>query len=161
MKLKLPGSVASSQDLTALIIEVREYSRWFAHESIKRQVDAKNASPSPVLSAGTLELLRDWKANQQITGQSLEELVQLLEDFAKNPHSMTITLAAAPTSSLKTALVNWCRENIAPSVLVSFKINSNLLGGMVVQHGSHIFDWSFKRKILENRKNFAEVLRRV
>lgn len=161
MNFRLPGNIASSQDLTALIIEIREYARWFAHESVKKQVDTKNTSQSPTLSSGALELLREWKADQQISQESLDMLVKTLEECASSCQSMTITLAASPTSSLKITLVNWCRENIASDVLVSFRLNSNLLGGMVVQYGSHVFDWSFKRKILENRGLFPEVLRRV
>ncbi|HUC96100.1 MAG TPA: F0F1 ATP synthase subunit delta [Candidatus Saccharimonadales bacterium] len=161
MKLKLPGSIASSQDLTSLTMEIHDYARWFAHESIKKQVDAKDGSQSPTLSSGALELLRDWKADQQISSQSLDVLIKTLEEYASDSPSMTITLAASPTSSLKTTLVSWCRENVAPDILVSFRFNSSLLGGMVVQYGSHVFDWSFKRKILENRGTFPEVLRSV
>lgn len=161
MKFKLPDNIASPQDLTSLIVEIHEYNRWFAHESIKNKVDAKDTSESPVMSSGAIELLRDWKADQQISQHSLDMLSQTLEEYATNSPTMTITLAALPTSSLKKILVNWCRKNIAPDILVSFKFNSNLLGGMVVQYGSHVFDWSFKRKIIENRKIFPEVLRRV
>ena len=142
-------------------MEVHEYANWYAHESVKAQVKAKESSPSPTLSSSTLELLRNWKAEQQISGESLELLIKTLEQYVSNSPTMTITLAALPTSSLKTALVNWCRTNVAPDILVSFRFNTSLLGGMVVQYGSHIFDWSFKRKILENRKIFPEVLRRV
>lgn len=142
-------------------MEVHEYANWYAHESVKAQVKAKVSTSSPTLSVAALELLRDWKADQQISAESLDQLIMTLEQYASNSPSMTITLAALPTSSLKTALVNWCRVNVAPNILVSFKFNTSLLGGMVVQCGSHIFDWSFKRKILENRKIFPEVLRRV
>lgn len=161
MSLRLPGSIASSQDLKSLIIEVHEYANWYAHESVKMKVNAKDGSPTPTLSATAIELLRDWKADQQISAESLDLLIKTLEQYVSNSPSMTITLAALPTSSLKTALVNWCRTNVAPDILVSFRFNSNLLGGMVVQYGSHIFDWSFKRKILSNRGIFPEVLRRV
>jgi len=58
-------------------------------------------------------------------------------------------------------LVNWCRENIAPNILITFQFNATLLGGMVIRHGSNIFDWSFRRQILAARNNFPEVLRRV
>jgi hypothetical protein len=142
-------------------MEIHEYANWYAHESVKIRVKAKSESSSPTLSAAALELLRDWKADQQISAESLDLLIKTLEQYSSTSPSMTITLAALPTSILKTALVNWCRENIAPSILVSFRFNSSLLGGMVVQYGSHVFDWSFKRKILENRGIFPEVLRRV
>jgi len=161
MKLKLPGSIASSQDLTALLIEIREYSHWFAHESIKKRVDAKHSSATPTMSTGAMELLRDWKIKHQISQQSLDELVKTLEDYCKTAPSLTITLAMSPTSSLKTALVTWCRENIAPDVLVAFRFNATILGGLVVHFGSHVFDWSFRRQILANREFFPEVLRRV
>jgi hypothetical protein len=161
VNLRLPGSIASSQDLKSLIMEVHEYANWYAHESVKLQVNAKASSPSPILSAAAIELLRDWKADQQINAESLDLLIKTLEQYSTGSPTMTITLAALPTSSLKTSLVNWCRSNIASDILVSFKFNSGLLGGMVVQYGSHVFDWSFKRKILENRGIFPEVLRRV
>lgn len=161
MKLKLPGSVASSQDLTALLIEIREYARWFAHESIKKRVDVKNSSQSPIMSSGAMELLREWKAKQQIDQKSLDLLIATLEEYDKNAPSITITLATTPTSSLKTSLVTWCRENVAPDILVAFRFNATILGGMVVGYGSHVFDWSFRRQLLENRKLFPEVLRRV
>jgi hypothetical protein len=161
VNLRLPGSIASSQDLKSLIMEVHEYANWYSHESVKIKVKAKEELPAPTLSAGAIELLRDWKADQQISAQSLDLLIKTLEQYASNSPAMTITLAALPTSSLKTALVNWCRENIAPDILVSFKFNAGLLGGMVLQYGSHVFDWSFKRKILSNRGIFPEVLRRV
>lgn len=161
MSLRLPGSIASSQDLKFLIMEVHEYASWYAHESVKIKVNAKEGLPAPTLSAAAIELLRDWKTDQQINTESLDLLIKTLEQYISKSPTLTITLAALPTSSLKTALVNWCRENIAPDILVSFKFNSGLLGGMVVQYGSHVFDWSFKRKILSNRGIFPEVLRSV
>jgi len=161
MRLKLPSGVASTQDLTALLLEMREYVSWFAHESIKKRVDVKHTSESPTMSTNALELLREWKAKQQITQQSLDLLVKTLEEYTKTAPSITVTLAATPTSSLRTNLVTWFRENIAPDILVNFRFNATLLGGMVISYGSRVFDWSFRRQILASRKNFPGVLRRV
>jgi len=161
MKLKLPGSIASKQDLTTLEIEIREYSRWFAHESIKKRVNAKYASESPVMSLGAMELLREWKAKHQIDQDSLDTLIKTLEEYGKTSPSITITLAAAPPNNIKMTLVNWCRENIAPDIIVNFRFNATILGGMVINYGSRVFDWSFRRQILANRGILPEVLRRV
>ena len=161
MKLKLPSGVASAQDLTTLLAEIKDYSRWFAHEAIKKQVDAKHTSESPIMSKPAMELLKDWKASQQISQQSLETLINTLQDYIQTAPSITITLAASPTSGIKTSLVAWCRENIAGNILVAFQFNATLLGGMVVQHASHVYDWSFRRQLLAARQNFPEVLRRV
>ena len=91
----------------------------------------------------------------------LDELIATLEVYRKTATTVTITLAAPATSEIKKTLVNWCRHNISADILVSFQFNATILGGMVVRHGSRVFDWSFKRQILAARANFPEVLRRV
>lgn len=161
MKLLLPDSVSSSQDLTSLIVEIHGYSRWFSHNGIKQQTSAKNATPPPYLSASALELIRTSAGKKLLDQSILDELILTLETFKASAPSLTITLAAPPSHDLKQTLVNWCRHNISPNILVSFQFNATLLGGMVVRYGSHIFDWSFRRQILANRQNFPEVLRRV
>jgi hypothetical protein len=161
MKLRLENSVSSPQDLNALIGEVRGYARWFAHNAIKERMKVKRTGPQPVLSPATTTLLGEWGRRVPLSQKGLDELLTTLEEFAATAPQLTITLAAPPTSGLKKTLVAWCRENIAPNVLINFQFNATLLGGMVVRYGSRIFDWSFRRQILETRQNFPEVLRRV
>ncbi|MDB5187245.1 MAG: atpH [Candidatus Saccharibacteria bacterium] len=161
MKLKLPDTVSSLQDLTSLQLEMREYARWFAHDAMKKRVNAKLTSESPILSPAAKDLLRNWSDRKALTQQDLDELIKTLDAYKRNASTMTITLAAPPTGDIKKTLVGWCRENIAPDVLVTFQFNSTILGGMVVRYGSRVFDWSFRRQILAARNNFPEVLRRV
>ena len=161
MKVRLPDTVSSAQDLATLTNEVRDYAKWFAHNAIKERVHAKNATPPPTLSPGALELVRSAGSGKLLSSQSLDQLIASLEDAKNSADSVTITLAAPATSSVKQALVRACRDNIADNALVTFKFNSGLCGGMVIHYGSHVFDWSFRRQILENRDRFTEVLRRV
>lgn len=162
MKLSLPDSVASAQDVGALIVEIRNYSRWYAHESIKQRVSGKShASTAPTLTPTLTALIHNWTGTSALTQTKLDALVTALEAYRKSATSVTITLAAPATGDIKTALVAWCRSNIAPDVLISFEFNATLLGGMVIRSGSRVFDWSFRRQILGARQNFPEVLRRV
>lgn len=161
MKLKLPTSVSSPQDLTTLVLEIQLYARWFAHESIKKRVNAKHQSETPTMSTASTDLLREWSAKNPLTQQSLDELVKTLIAYKNIAPTMTLTLAAPPTSGIKTTLVSWCRENIEPNILITFQFNSTLLGGMVVRYGSRVFDWSFRRQILDGRQRFPEILRNV
>lgn len=161
MKLKLPDSVGSQQDLTTLFREIKDYSRWFAHEAIKKRVDAKHVSPAPVLSSSAQELIRGWDAGKTLTQSGLDELIKTLERYTTAAPLITLTLAAPPPKSLQLSLIAWCRTNIAPDVLVTFRFNATLLGGVVVHHGSRVFDWSFRRQLLAAREQFPEVLRRV
>jgi hypothetical protein len=159
--LTLPAEVSSRTDLKALQLEIREYARWYAHNAIKKQLKARHATAAPELTPAASALLRHWQSAKPLNRQSLDELIRLLADTEDHAKYLTITLAAPPTTGLKKLLVGWCRDNIAPDVLVNFEFNSTLLGGMVVRYGSRIFDWSFRRQILENRQQIAEALHRV
>lgn len=161
MKLKLPADVASSQDLVSLIMEVRDYARWFTHESIKNHVDVEHMSKPPTMSPAATELIYELGVKKSISQQSLDELIEELEKYSHNTPTITIILAAPATNGVKTTLVTWCRKNIAPNIMVTFQFNATLLGGMVVRYGSRVFDWSFKRQLLAARKDIPGVLRRV
>lgn len=160
MSVKLPATISSPQDLTALVLELKEYGRWAAHEAIKKRVNAKHTSEAPQLSKAAEELLRQV-GKKELNRQHIDELITTLEHYRATAPTLTVTLAAPPTGGIKTTLVTWCRDNIAPNVLVNFQFSSAILGGMVVRSGSHIFDWSFRRQLLESRGKFPEVLRNV
>lgn len=161
MKLKLDGTIASPQDLRALRNELHSYGSWLAHNDIKRQTGASGKTPAPELSPAAKDCLKQYVPSTDKATAALDELVAELEKLAQKANHITITLAAPAPGSVKQTLVNWCRNNLAEDILVSFQFNANLLGGMVVRSGSHIFDWSFRRQILDNRAKFPEVLRSV
>ena len=161
MKLNLQDSVYSPQDLKAIILEVRKYARWASQYSIKMRVSKDKPDQPPIISLAATNLIKVWAEANPLSEKSLGELIAALETLEANSPRITITLAAAPSNSLKKTLVVWCREHIDPNILVDFHFNSTLLGGMVVRYGSHVYDWSFRRQILAARGRFPEVLRRV
>ncbi|HSX36865.1 MAG TPA: hypothetical protein VLG13_01965 [Patescibacteria group bacterium] len=161
MKLQLPDSVSSLEDLKALTTEVRDYARWFNDASIRKRAHAKHKVESPEISPGASQLLHAWQEKQPLNRDSLDKLITYLKEMETTPHTVTITLAAPAPPGLKKMLTAWCRENVSSNALVTFEFSSILLGGLVVRYGSHIFDWSFRRQILAASGKFPEVLRRV
>jgi hypothetical protein len=161
VKLNLQNSIYTPQDLRSLIMEIRRYSRWFAQTSIKNKVTNTTSNEPLFISELGAALIHDMAASQPLTQKILDELIASLEELEKTVPKITITLAALPGNNLKKTITEWCRKNITADILVDFRFNATLLGGMVVQHGSHIYDWSFRRAILANRTKFPEVLRRV
>lgn len=154
---KLPETVASVQDLNGLIVELHECLKWLTHEAVKKKAGATESSPAPQMSQAAGVLMQEYGTSQE----KLEELLVRLEKMQRSAKVITITLAAQPSNSVKAKLVTWCRNEIATDVLVNFDFNRSLLGGMVVRAGSRVFDWSFRRLILEKADTFPEVLRRV
>ena len=160
-QLTLPNSVSSVQDLSSLILEVREYAKWYLQASIKQHVQAGQIGEPPTVSPGAAQVVQAWGETEQLSQKSLDDLISTLESMKTNADTLTITLAAPASGELRRQLVGWCRDNIAPGILVTFRFNATLLGGMVVRYGSRVFDWSFRRQILAERSKFPEVLRRV
>jgi hypothetical protein len=159
--INLPDSITSVQGLTELILEVREYTKWYSHDAILRRVSPKRTSKPFELTPNAKEVIRQWEHIQPITVRSLDGLIDKLNLYKNTAPTLRITLASPPTNDIKKKLISWCRMNIAPNVMVSFEFNATILGGLVVHYGSRIFDWSFRRKIIDQRHTFAEVLRHV
>jgi hypothetical protein len=163
MALKLPDSLCSPKDLRAVIIDVRAYAKWYAQEAIKQRVTAGKgpiASP-PTVSEEATRVLVAWADGGTLDAAAIEGLIKALENLDRTAPRLTITLAAPPAGDVRRSLVGWCRQNLSPDMLVSFRFNRSLLGGMVVRSGSRIYDWSFCRSILANKDAFPEVLRNV
>ena len=139
----LPASVASPQDLTTLILEIRAYASWYSSESVKKRVGVAKPVDQPELTPVASEVLRTYAATHAIDRAGLDNLITALEDYGKHAPVMTITLAAPVPGRIKTELTAWARANLAETILVNYRFNSTILGGMVVRYGSHIYDWSF------------------
>ncbi len=163
MNLELPATVASAQDLAGLITEIRQFSQWYLHEIVKQKVGSKKTAGNtePEISEAARVLLQKTSAGKPLSRQDFDTLIKGLETFQKQAPAVTFTLAAPATGAVKQKLVTWCRQNIAPTTLVSFQHNSTILGGLVMRYKSRVYDWSFRRAILENAQKFPEVLRRV
>lgn len=161
MKLQLPDSVLSSQDLKAAILEIQRYAQWYGQTVVKIRKSNHKGYPAPSISRPAIEIIEQWQGDQPINQSGLDGLIAALQDYAAAAPKIAITLAAPAPRSLKQDLAAWCRKNIDGRILVDFQFDSTMLGGMAVRYGSHIYDWSFRRQILEARPRFPEVLRNV
>lgn len=161
MKVSLPQSIASPQDLSGVTLEIRNYASWYLHESVKSRYGYSANDEQPVLSHAASELIRNWFGTKPATRSGFDALIKALEKYGKNSKRVTITLAAPATTAIKNILVEWFRKNVSADVLISFQINSTILGGLVVRYESRVFDWSFRRKLVEAKNNYPKVLRRV
>ena len=161
MNLKLPDTVLSAQDLKALIQDVQNYARWFSQNSIKAKVTGQMPAEPLVVSDAAAALIAEAAKDKPLDTASLDALLKSLQALESSLPRVTITLAAVPSGNLKKSLAAWCRQNISANILVDFRFNATILGGMVVRYGSHVHDWSFRRQILAARSKFPEVLRHV
>lgn len=160
MKLSLPASVASYQDLNQSLLELQHYRQWQTQAQVKQQVETSSGQP-PELSESAATIVNEWHKGKQPSVKTLDKLIDSIKDIKDSAPTISITLAAPIGPRLKAQLASWCRDNLDSNALIDFSFDSTILGGMVVRWNSHIYDWSFRSKILNNKKRFTEVLRHV
>ena len=153
--------VSSSEDLVAMIVEIRSYAKWFNQYLVSKKAGVTPTDTQPELSTVATETIRDWANKNPLTSAHLDELITHLEATRKQAPTLTITLAAPAPNEVKRSIVEWVRANLSENALVSFRFNSQILGGMIVRVGSRIYDWSFRQTILDNKATLVEVFTRV
>lgn len=159
--VQLPRSIVTPQDVARLELELTGFNDWFQHNAIKQQMHVSKGTAMPGLSREAVELIRTVSVDGSLNQQNIDILYQSIVRIRQQAPTMSITLAAPAGVQLRQQLVTWCRSEIRPDVLVDFRFNATILGGMVVRYGSHVFDWSWRRAVLNNRASFAKELRNV
>jgi hypothetical protein len=114
MKLAIPDSVASAQDLATVLADVQAYAKWASRELIKQKVAGKSAGEQPAITPDAANIIRAWSDGKDMTQAGIDGLVKALEDYKKSAPTVTITLAAVPSGEIKvkfcskTDSVAWC-----------------------------------------------------
>lgn len=160
-KLLLNDNIVSVGDLKQIIAELEDFKKVLSHNAIKAQVNKSKNKDNYDLSLVAKEIITDWQDSKPLNSESLEQLIKSLNYCLNNSPRISITLAALPSRSLKSKLATWFRDNIAENLLVDFNYNSALFGGLVVSIGSHTFDWSFRRQILNSKDKLTKVINNV
>jgi hypothetical protein len=146
--MTLPYDVYSPDQISALTMELRRYIG--ARQDASRRSD-HGASSQLTLSAQLSSLL---ESSGDITAQ---QLLEELEAVLKNAPTVHIITGGPAGNQLKHQITAWFRDNIHPSTLVDFAFRHDLGGGVVVRAGSRIYDFSLKRRIMDNRHRISEL----
>lgn len=154
MSLVLPVDIYSPDQLGELILELQDLA------SAVRDSEARSDTTpaSPVMSQNLIELL---EANSVDTSDSanIEALARETATTLDKAPTVHILLSAMPRRPMRRQFATWFREQIHPQTLMTFAARSDLGGGTIVQAGSHLYDLSFRRSILDNKKRLMEIAR--
>jgi hypothetical protein len=157
--LHLPVDLYSGDQLSAVILELRTYIDTLRDEAARIKMGHTSSEPPHVSAL----LLGVFHGSGLRTGNraAAEKLVSALEAVRKAAPAIRIMLPALPTRTLKRQLTVWFRAEIHPYALLTFSMRSDLCGGVVVQAGSHIYDFSFREPLINNRQRIAELAANV
>jgi hypothetical protein len=155
MKLKLPANLYAPDQLRYCAEEL------YAYATAGRQRRRGATVPEPALSAESRSLLAGLTADQRNDFDALEALAAELETLLAGDSDVSVTLAALPSHALKEELVSWLRAATRENLLVSFHVNPDIGGGMVLRTFNRVHDFSFRRLLLAHPERFTKALQDV
>ncbi|MGH7196851.1 MAG: hypothetical protein ACREGJ_03770 [Candidatus Saccharimonadales bacterium] len=136
-------------------MELRSYVGGLRDVAVRAKVKPEATTEQPFAS----EFLKSFleTASAENDRGSLENLVDELEQKLEKSPVVHLTFAVLPNRAVKRQLTLWFRTEIHPDCLLTFVARSDIGGGAILQAGSHMYDFSFKRQILDNKARISEL----
>jgi len=159
--LELPESLHSPEQLQACGFELEVVVSWRRRQDIKKQSGYTGpVTPDFELGPTIAGLLGSRDVVARMPLSALEEVQKQIHQWLAQPVTH-VTFAVTPPASTKAEIVKWFRAHIRPTALVKFHVNGNIIGGMVVRTPNKIFDFSFRKQLLQRKSLIPEILKRV
>ncbi|HEX7259960.1 MAG TPA: hypothetical protein VF272_03445 [Candidatus Saccharimonadia bacterium] len=155
MKPNLPEEVYSVDQILAVSEELHSYSVYLAAQRVQ------GVAGEPFILSSRAEAAVKRIPEDQRTDAGIEAYRLQLEGLATTAPAVTLVLAAQAKAGLKQELVNWLRTNVHPDLLVNFRANPNIAGGIVIRTINHVYDCSFRQALLAHPEKFTKALDRV
>lgn len=156
MSVHLPIDVASPDQLGGLVVELQKY-RGKLRDAAVRAKTAKSKTVEPPETSETLLSLLKGSGVAPGDASALEALNKELSQVLKTAPVMHMTLAGNAGRTLRRQLTVWFRTQVHPHSLVTFAIRSDIGGGLMLQAGSHFYDYSFRDRLLANKSRLMEI----
>ena len=158
MAFKLPDSIETPEQLHAAGYEVERYIEWLRDSGVRHRVGSK-ALAEPPLTAETLSVVKSWQGKRKITADSLAELLEYLR--GAKPPVLHLVLPDFATPQLRTQLSKWARSNCHPDALITLVADSTIGGGVVIRTDNHVYDYSFRGRLLAARPKLTGIIAHV
>lgn len=151
--LALPLDTYSPDHLSELVLELQDLVAASRDAAARKKTDDE----SPVLSPNLSELLAANNIKDIGDVAALEALAKQTAETLDKAPTVHILLSNMPGRVLRREFATWFRTNIHAQTLMTFAARSDLGGGAIVQAGSHLYDMSFRRSIIDNKARLTEI----
>ncbi len=157
MSVRMPNDLYSPDQLSAIILELRSYLAQL-HDGAVRAKTAHTPMEAPAthLSALLMGVMHGTGITTTDSAEA-EKLLKGLEAIRDKAPAVHLMMAALPNRTLKRQLTAWFRAEVHPYTLMTFAVRMDIGGGVVMQAGSHIYDFSFRQQILGNKQRISEI----
>lgn len=156
MSLHVPVDIHTPSQLSTAVAQLQTYRNELRDLTIRAKVQKQKRAELPELSETLTGILHSNNIAADSDSQ-LESLQRDLNTALKTAPVVHITLAATAGRTLKRQLTVWFRTQIHPLCLLTFATRGDIGGGIILQAGSHLYDYSFKDRLLANKSRLTEV----
>lgn len=154
MNIHIPLDVYSPDQLSTLVAELQTYRSQLRDLTVRAKATKSKQTETPEKSEVLANFLRNSDTRDD---KQLETLQHGLQTTLKNAPVMHVTLAAPAGLTLKRQLTVWFRTQIHEHSLLTFTARADIGGGIMLQAGSHFYDYSFKDRIIANKSRLTEI----
>ncbi|SRR6266496_4467705 len=158
--LHLPIDLYSSDQLGAVIMELRGHVSSLRNASVRAQAVHGEVGAPTHLSALLLAALHSAGVSPTDTAGT-EKLQRQLEAIRDKAPAVHLMMAALPNRDFKRKLTEWFRSEIHPFTLLTFATRTDIGGGVIIQAGSHLYNYSFRQQILQHKARISELYNSV
>ncbi len=156
----LPLDLYSPEQLSAIIIELRGHISSLRDANVRAKATHATVGAPAHTSALLLGVLHE-SAITPTDQPAAEKLLKELEAIRDKAPAVHLMMAALPNRDLKRKLTDWFRTEIHPYALLTFATRADIGGGVIVQAGSHVYNWSFREQILSHKSRISEIYNSV
>ncbi|MBW3538413.1 hypothetical protein KY386_02885 [Candidatus Parcubacteria bacterium] len=162
MEFKLPAAIGSPEQLQEALVKLESYIDLCSRRSVKQRTGAGSGDDEQLRGLGEQlgEMLGEAAAGN-LPAEQAEQLKGRLEELVRSAPRIHLTLPELPPAGLKQQVVSWVRTNLSPDALVVFHRNRALAGGFAVRAGSRVYDFSFRKRLLDQSAAVARILNDV
>jgi hypothetical protein len=146
---ELTQNLVSPDQVQSALLDLETYRQARAEAGLKSKTAKAAEAEIPDSLAGLL--------TGELTEAHLDEVRTWLKALQAKAPVIHIGLPGVPSEALRRALAHWFRERIDPTILLDFEVDRELAGGFVLRVGGQLYDYSFRKRLLDKKAVIARI----
>lgn len=160
MKFSLPLSLGTPAALAKCLEELRGYQEISRSKGLARQVGGASHISGRGLGHVATELFTGSPNPAHPSEALVQEAITYLQEVQKQAKTIHITTVVELTTQAQHQIIQWFREAVSPTALLTFVIDTQIAGGAVVRTPYHVHDFSFATSLRAHQNRLLQGLQR-
>jgi len=152
----MPAAIETPEQLRAVEVELERYIGWLRESRVQQKVGAGAKLQEPKLSRESVDVIAAAGGGKEVPVTGLDKLLAALRRW--QPPVLHLILADIASPAVQTKLAEWVRANGHPQALIQLSADRTIGGGVVIRTPNHLYDYSFRTRILANRDKLQKVI---